>query len=124
MSLMQLPFQLVQCYSTFIVFYFHLTKIALATISFAPFTVDEAKAKEIFNDWKEGRWYFSSPHFNDFFQFVHPNRYCYRFAPADFGELRQGELYGFLVPYFVFNATILAKYGFAFLAFMISSRGS
>jgi hypothetical protein len=60
-----------------------------STISFASFAVPEVRAKEIFNEWREGRW----------------------FAPAEFGKLRQGELYGFMVPYYVFIANITAKYG-------------
>jgi len=60
-----------------------------SAISFAPFAVTEGRAKDIFNDWREGRW----------------------FAPADFGKLRQGELYGFMVPYYVFIANITSKFG-------------
>jgi len=57
-------------------------------VSVAPFVIAEQEAKDIFKKWRDERW----------------------FAPSDFQNLKEGQLFAFLVPYFEFTATTDTKF--------------
>jgi len=56
-------------------------------VSVAPFAIGEQQAKDIFKNWRDERW----------------------FAPSDFQNLKEGQLFAFLVPYYEFTATTDTK---------------
>jgi len=58
------------------------------TVNVAPFAITEPEAKEIFKNWRDERW----------------------FAPSDFQNLQEGQLFAFLVPYYEFTATTHTSY--------------
>jgi len=57
-------------------------------IRFANFRINSDNARGIFRNWRDERW----------------------FAPADFQNLKEGQLYAFLVPYYKFSALVNTNY--------------
>jgi len=57
-------------------------------INFANFRVNEQTARDIFRQWRDERW----------------------FAPSDFQNLKEGQLYAFLVPYYQYSVTTCTSY--------------